>query len=132
MTMTDPIADMLTRIRNANEAKHFKVDIPSSKLKTGLAKILKLEGYIRDFRIIEDRKQGILRVYLKYGKKQETVLRGLKRVSKPGRRVFCKGESVPKVLNGFGTAIISTSSGILTDKECREKKVGGEVICYIW
>jgi len=123
---------MLTRIRNANEAKHFKVDIPSSKLKTGLAKILKLEGYIRDFRIIEDRKQGILRVYLKYGKKQETVLRGLKRVSKPGRRVFCKGESVPKVLNGFGTAIISTSSGILTDKECREKKVGGEVICYIW
>ncbi|MDD3627836.1 MAG: 30S ribosomal protein S8 [bacterium] len=132
MTMTDPIADMLTRIRNANQARHYRVDIPSSKLKAGLAKILKLEGYVRDFRVIEDRKQGILRIYLKYGKKQETVLRGLKRVSKPGRRIFCKGEAIPKVLNGFGTAIISTSSGVLTDKECREKKVGGEVICYIW
>ena len=132
MTMTDPVADMLTRIRNANQAKHFRVDIPASKIKLGLAKILKSEGYVRDFRVIEDRKQKILRVYLKYGRKQQTVLRGLKRISKPGRRIYCKGDKIPRVLNGYGTAIISTSTGVLTDQECRDQNVGGEVICYIW
>ncbi|HAV43106.1 TPA: 30S ribosomal protein S8 [bacterium] len=132
MEITDPIADMLTRIRNANMAYHPKVDIPASKLKQEIARILRDEGYIKNYKFIEDRKQGILRIYLKYGPSKERIIGGLMRVSKPGRRVFVKANEVSRGLRGLGKAILSTSKGVLTDKECREMRVGGELLCYVW
>lgn len=130
--MTDPIADFLTRIRNANMVMHEKVEIPASKTKAALAEILKNEGFIKDYEQVEDGKQGIIRVYLKYGANREKVISGLKRISKPGLKVYCKKDEIPKVLGGLGIAIISTSKGIMTDKEARKLGLGGEVICYVW
>lgn len=132
MVMTDPIADMLTRIRNANSVKHESVDIPSSKLKVEIARILKDEGFIREYKVIEDGKQGILRIYLKYTPQKDQVIQGLKRISKPGLRVYANKDEVPRVLGGLGIAILSTSKGVITDKTARQKGVGGEVICYVW
>ncbi len=132
MVMTDPIADMLTRIRNGNNAKHETVDIPASNMKKSIANILLEEGFIKGFDVIEDAKQGILRVQLKYGKDNEKIISGLKRISKPGLRVYVKSDEIPRVLGGLGIAILSTSKGIITDKEARKDGVGGEVICYIW
>ena len=132
MVMTDPIADFLTRIRNANMVMHEKVEIPASKTKIALAEILKNEGFIKDYEQIEDGKQGIIRVYLKYGPNREKVISGLKRIRKPGLKVYCKKDEIPKVLGGLGIAIISTSKGIMTDKEARKHGLGGEVICYVW
>ena len=132
MAMTDPIADMLTRIRNANIVRHEIVEIPASNVKREIAEILKREGFIRDAEYIEDTKQGIIRVFLKYGPNNERVITGLKRISKPGLRVYAKSNEIPKVLGGLGIAIISTSQGVLTDKEARNKQTGGEVLAYIW
>lgn len=132
MVMTDPIADLLTRIRNANMVYHESLEVPSSKLKKEIVDILKREGFIRDYEYIEDNKQGILRIYLKYGPNKERVITGLKRISKPGLRIYVKADEVPKVLNGLGIAILSTSKGVLTDKEARAQHVGGEVIAYVW
>lgn len=132
MTMTDPIADMLTRIRNANMVRHEKLEVPASNVKKEIAEILKREGFIRDVEYIEDNKQGIIRIFLKYGKDNERVITGLKRISKPGLRVYAKTNEVPKVLNGLGIALVSTSQGLLTDKEARAKQVGGEILAYIW
>ena len=132
MSMTDPIADLLTRIRNANLAHHEVVEIPASKIKKSIAEILKSEGFIRDVEYIEDNKQGVIRVFLKYGEDRNRVITGIKRISKPGLRKYAKADSLPKVLNGLGIAIISTSSGVITDKEARSKQVGGEVIAYVW
>ena len=132
MTMTDPIADMLTRIRNANMVRHEKLEVPASNLKKEIAEILKREGFVRDVEYVEDNKQGIIRIFLKYGKDNERVITGLKRISKPGLRVYAKNDEVPKVLNGLGIALVSTSQGLLTDKEARAKKVGGEVLAYVW
>ncbi|WP_274653989.1 30S ribosomal protein S8 [Paenibacillus humicola] len=132
MVMSDPIADMLTRIRNANVVRHETVEMPASKVKKQIAEILKREGFIRDAEYIEDNKQGIIRIFLKYGPNQERVITGLKRISKPGLRVYTKSTEVPRVLGGLGVAIISTSKGIMTDKEARQVKSGGEVICYVW
>ena len=130
--VTDPVADMLTRIRNGSLAEHEKVDIPSSKLRVRLAEILKEEGFIKNFRLIEDKRQGVLRVYLKYGPSQERVISGLRRVSKPGRRLYVGADRIPSVLGGMGVAILSTPQGVLTDRESRKAKVGGEVLCYVW
>ena len=130
--MTDPIADMLTRIRNANHEKHKSVDIPASNIKKEIAKILLDEGYIKGYDLVEDNKQGIIKIDLKYAQSGDRVISGIKRISKPGLRVYVKCDDVPKVLGGLGIAIISTSKGIVTDKIAREKGVGGEVICYIW
>ena len=130
--MTDPIADMLSRIRNANNARHKSVDIPCSNIKKEIAKILLDEGYIKGYDVVEDDKQGIIKIDLKYSQDGERVISGLKRISKPGLRVYVKCEDVPKVLGGLGIAIISTSKGIITDKIARQDKVGGEVICYVW
>lgn len=132
MVMTDPIADMLTRVRNANTVRHEKLDVPASKVKTEIADILKREGYVRNYEVIEDNKQGILRIFMKYGNNDERVITGLKRISKPGLRVYAKADEVPRVLNGLGTAIVSTSKGVLSDKEARQQAVGGEVLAYIW
>jgi len=132
MVMTDPIADFLTRIRNANSVNHEKVEIPASKIKKTLAEILKEEGFIKDYEYIEDGKQGIIRLYLKYGPNKEKVITGLKRISKPGLRVYVKKDQVPRVMGGLGIAIISTSCGVMSDREARKRKLGGEVICYIW
>jgi len=132
MVMTDPIADMLTRIRNANVVRHDKLEIPSSKVKVEIARILKDEGYIRDFEVVEDNKQGVLKLFLKYGSNNERVITGLKRISKPGLRVYAKADEVPRVLNGLGTAIVSTSNGVLSDKDARSQAVGGEILAYIW
>ncbi|WP_096271370.1 30S ribosomal protein S8 [Paucisalibacillus globulus] len=132
MVMTDPIADMLTRIRNANMVKHEKLELPASKIKTDIADILKREGFVRDYEVIEDNKQGILRVFLKYGANEERVITGIKRISKPGLRVYAKADEVPRVLNGLGIAIVSTSKGVLSDKEARSQAVGGEVLAYVW
>ena len=132
MVMTDPIADFLTRIRNANQAKHEVLEVPASNIKKGIAEILKHEGFVKNVEIIEDDKQGIIRVFLKYGPNGEKVITNLKRISKPGLRVYKKREDLPKVLNGLGIAILSTSEGLLTDKEARQKNVGGEVIAYVW
>ena len=132
MVMTDPIADMLTRIRNANMVRHEKLEVPASKIKKEIAEILKSEGFVRDFELIEDNKQGIIRIFLKYGANNERVITGLKRISKPGLRVYAKTGEVPRVLNGLGIAIVSTSHGVLTDKEARAKQVGGEVLAYVW
>lgn len=132
MVMTDPIADFLTRIRNANSVNHEKVEIPCSTTKKTLADILKEEGLIKDFDYIEDGKQGVLRLYLKYGPNKEKVITGIKRISKPGLRVYVKKDEVPRVLGGLGIAVISTSQGMMTDKEARKRGLGGEVICYVW
>ncbi len=132
MNITDPIADMLTRIRNANSAKHKTVDIPASKMKTAIAEILFKEGYIKSFELINNETQGIIRVTLKYDEKGTRVIDGIKRISKPGLRVYAGKEELPKVLNGLGIAIISTSKGLKTDKEAREAGIGGEVLAYIW
>ncbi|MBE3595366.1 MAG: 30S ribosomal protein S8 [Candidatus Carbobacillus altaicus] len=132
MVMTDPIADMLTRIRNANMARKDKVEMPSSRMKREIAEILKREGFIRDYEVIEDNKQGILRIFLKYGPNNERVISGLKRISKPGLRVYAKSDELPRVLGGLGIAIVSTSNGVMTDKEARAKHTGGEVLAYIW
>ncbi len=132
MTMTDPIADMLTRIRNANTVGHETVEIPASKMKKAIAEILKEEGYITDFDVIEDDKQGMIKVTMKYGANKEKVISGIKKISKPGLKVYAKANDVPKVLGGLGIAIISTSKGIVSDKEARKLGVGGEVICYVW
>ena len=132
MNTTDPIADMLTRIRNANSAKHKTVDVPSSKIKTAIAEILFREGYIKSFEIISNENQGIIRIALKYDEKGARVIDGIKRISKPGLRVYSNKEELPRVLNGLGTAIISTSQGLKTDKEARESGIGGEVLAYIW
>lgn len=132
MVMTDPIADFLTRIRNANMTKHESLEVPASKIKRDIAEILKNEGFVRDVEYIDDDKQGIIRVFLKYGKGNERVISGIRRISKPGLRSYVKADAVPKVLNGLGIAILSTSEGVITDKEARAKKIGGEVIAYIW
>ena len=132
MNTTDPIADMLTRIRNANSAKHKTVDVPSSKMKTAIAEILFKEGYIKSFELINDENQGTIRITLKYDEKGTRVIDGIKRISKPGLRVYANKEELPRVLNGLGTAIISTSQGLKTDKEARELGVGGEVLAYVW
>ena len=132
MTMSDPIADMLTRIRNANTVGHETVEIPASKMKKAIAEILKEEGYITDFDVIEDDKQGMIKVTMKYGANKERVISGIKKISKPGLKVYAKANDVPKVLGGLGIAIISTSKGIVSDKEARKLGVGGEVICYVW
>ena len=132
MTMTDPIADMLTRIRNANTVGHDTVEIPASKMKKSIAGILTEEGYIKGFEVIEDNKQGIIRVTMKYGPAKERVITGIKKISKPGLKVYAKANEVPSVLGGLGIAIISTSNGIISDKEARKLGVGGEVICYVW
>ncbi|PKM80557.1 MAG: 30S ribosomal protein S8 [Firmicutes bacterium HGW-Firmicutes-14] len=132
MVMTDPVADLLTRIRNATMVNHEKVEIPASKMKKSIAEIFKAEGYIRDCEFIDDGKQGIIRIYLKYGPNKEKVITGLKRISKPGLRVYVNKDQVPKVLGGLGTAVISTSKGIMADKDARKEGLGGEVICYIW
>lgn len=130
--MTDPIADMLTRIKNALQAKKEEVDIPSSNLKLRIAEILKEEGYIRDFKLIQDAKQGIIRVFLKYDEYGEPVISGLKRISKPGRRIYVSKDKIPRVMRGLGVAILTTSKGVMTDREARKMGVGGEVICYVW
>jgi small subunit ribosomal protein S8 len=132
MTMTDPVADMLTRIRNANTAGHASVEIPASKMKKNIAEILVKEGYIKGYELVEDDKQGIIKVQMKYGADKQKVISGIKKISKPGLKVYAKSSDVPKVLGGLGVAIISTSSGLITDKEARSTGVGGEVICYVW
>jgi small subunit ribosomal protein S8 len=132
MTMSDPVADMLTRIRNAGRAKFSSVDIPGSKLKTEIAKVLKNEGFIRNYKFIKDNKQGVLRVYLKYEQNRENTILGLQRISKPSRRVYEKSKDIKPVLNGMGISIISTSRGIMTDKQARKDNIGGEVLCRVW
>lgn len=132
MYVTDPIADMLTRIRNGNIAMHEKVDIPFSKEKEAITKILKEEGYLLNYKTISENNKQTLRVYLKYAEGNEKVIKGLKRISKPGRRVYTNVEDMPKVLGGLGIAVVSTSKGIITDKVCRKENIGGEVLCYIW
>ena len=132
MSMSDPIADFLTRIRNANMAHHESVEIPASNIKKSISEILKREGFIRDYEVADDNKQGVIKVFLKYGPNGERVISGLKRISKPGLRNYVGAEDLPKVLNGLGIAIVSTSAGVITDKEARQKNVGGEVIAYIW
>ncbi len=131
-TVTDPIADMLTRIRNANAAGHDQVSIPASRLKVEIARILKEEGFIQDWKLISEGPQGTLRIVLKYGPKRERVLRGLRRVSKPGLRVYVRRQAIPRVRGGLGVAILSTSRGVLTDRQARRLGVGGEVLCYVW
>ena len=132
MVMTDPIADYLTRIRNANMAKHDSVEIPASNIKKSISEILKREGFIRDYEVTDDNKQGVIKIFLKYGPNGERVISGLKRISKPGLRNYVGAEELPKVLNGLGIAIVSTSAGVITDKEARQKGIGGEVIAYVW
>ena len=132
MQMSDVIADMLTRIRNANDAKHATVDIPASNMKKSIADILVNEGYVKSYQVIDDGKQGTIRVTLKYGQNKQKVLRGLKRVSKPGLRIYAGYEDMPKVMNGLGIAIVSTSKGLMTDKQARANKIGGEVLAFVW
>jgi small subunit ribosomal protein S8 len=132
MSMTDPIADMLTRIRNANMAKLQKVDIPSSNLKVSIANVLRSEGFIKNYKVIADQKQGILRVYLKFIDEKDPVINEIKRVSKPGGRRYAKSDDIPRVKNGLGVAILSTSKGIVADKTAREAGIGGEIICTVW
>lgn len=132
MATTDVIADMLTRIRNANDVGHPEVSIPCSNMKKAIAQTLKDEGYIVDYSVIDDGKQGILKVILKYGPNKEKVITGIKRISKPGLRIYAKKDQIPRVMGGLGTVILSTSKGIMTDKQARKENVGGEVICYVW
>ena len=132
MQISDVIADMLTRIRNANDAKHQTVDVPASNMKKAIADILLSEGYIKSYQVIEDGKQGIIRITLKYGRGKQKVIQGLRRVSKPGLRIYSNCEDMPKVMNGLGIAIVSTSKGVMTDKKARELHVGGEVLAFVW
>ncbi len=132
MSMTDPIADFLTRIRNATRAKHARVDIPASRIKGEIAKILREQGYIKDVKFVEDGKQGLLRIYLKYNDDSAPVIEGLQRVSTPGRRIYAKKGEIPRVFGGFGVVVLSTSHGVITGNEARQKGVGGEVLCQIW
>ena len=132
MHITDPIADLLTRIRNANDAKHETVDVPCSNMKKAIVDILLEEGYIKNYQIIDDNKQGIIRITLKYAANKKKVISGLKRISKPGLRIYASKEDLPRVLRGLGIAIISTSKGIMTDKEARKLNVGGEVLAFVW
>jgi small subunit ribosomal protein S8 len=132
MSMTDPVADMLTRIRNANQALLERVDIPASRLKVEIAKILKAEGFIRAYKLIDDRKQGTLRVYMKFGAGNERVLQGVRRVSRPGLRVYRGTRQLPRVYSGLGVAIVSTSQGVMTGRTAQERRLGGEVLCYVW
>lgn len=132
MSMSDPLADMLTRIRNAGRAKHKSVDIPGSRMKTALASVLKEEGFIRNFKFIKDNKQGILRVYLKYEPNDRHVIYGVQRISKPSRRVYAGSKDIKPVLNGLGISVLSTSKGLLTDKQARNENIGGEILCAIW
>ena len=132
MSMSDPLADMLTRIRNAGMVRYETVDVPMSNLKVGVAKVLREEGYITDYQIIEDSKQGILRIVLKYGPHDERVISGLRRVSKPGLRKYVKADEIPKVMSGLGISILSTSKGVITDREARRLSIGGEILCEAW
>ncbi|GGI41037.1 30S ribosomal protein S8 [Mammaliicoccus stepanovicii] len=132
MTMSDPIADMLTRVRNANMVRHEKLEFPASNIKKEIAEILKKEGFVKSVEFIEDDKQGVIRMFLKYGQNNERVITGLKRISKPGLRVYAKADELPKVLNGLGIALVSTSEGVLTDKDARQRGIGGEILAYIW
>jgi small subunit ribosomal protein S8 len=130
--MTDPIADMLTRIRNANQAVHDKVDIPTSRLKVEVAKILRAEGFIKNFKVLESDTQGILRIYLRYGQGNQRIITGLRRVSRPGLRVYANSRRLPRVMSGLGVAILSTSQGLMTGRAAKERGVGGEVLCHVW
>ena len=132
MQISDVIADMLTRIRNANDAKHQTVDVPASNMKKAIADILLAEGYIKSYQVIEDGKQGVIRITLKYGQGKSKIIKGLRRVSKPGLRIYSNCEDMPKVMNGLGIAIVSTSKGIMTDKQARANNVGGEVLAFVW
>jgi small subunit ribosomal protein S8 len=132
MVMTDPIADMLTRVRNANNALHESLELPGSSMKKNLAEILKVEGFIKNYEWIDDGKQGVLRLYLKYGANKQRVISGIKRISKPGLRVYARKDELPRVLGGLGIAVISTSHGLMTEKQARAQGLGGEVICYVW
>jgi len=132
MAMTDPLADMLTRIRNAYRAGHDKVEVPSSRLKMGVSKVLKKEGFIKNYKLIQDNKQGLLRIYLKYSDEDQPVIKGIKRVSKPGRRVYAGYDNIPLIRGGFGVSVMSTSKGVVSDKEAASKKIGGEVLCQVW
>lgn len=132
MTMSDPIADMLTRVRNANMVRHEKLELPASNIKKEIAEILKNEGFVKSVEYIEDDKQGVIRMFLKYGQNNERVITGLKRISKPGLRVYAKADEIPRVLNGLGIALVSTSEGVVTDKDARQRGIGGEVLAYIW
>lgn len=132
MTMTDPIADMLTRVRNANMVRHESLELPASNIKKEIAQILKREGFVKNVEFIEDDKQGVIRMFMKYGENNERVISGIKRISKPGLRVYAKADELPRVLNGLGIALVSTSEGVLTDKEARQKNIGGEVLAYVW
>lgn len=132
MQITDTIADMITRIRNANSAKHDSVDVPASNMKKSIAQILLDEGYIKNFQIIEDNKQGIIRINLKYGANKSQIITGLRRVSKPGLRIYTNSEDMPKVMKGLGIAIVSTSKGIMTDRQARKEHVGGEILAFVW
>lgn len=132
MQVTDPIADMLTRIRNASSARHETVDVPASNIKKAIASILLDEGYIKGYHVIDDNKQGIIRITLKYGDKKTSAITGLKRVSRPGLRIYAGADEVPKVLRGLGVAIISTSKGVMTDRKAREQRIGGEVLAFVW
>jgi len=132
MGMTDPIADMLTRIRNALMASYNSVDIPGSRMKINIAKVLKSEGFIKNFKLVDDSKQGVIKIYFKYDDKGVPTIDGLKRISKPGCRIYAKRDNIPKILNGFGINILSTSKGIITDKQARDIGVGGEIICSVW
>lgn len=129
---SDPVADLLTRIRNASRAEHEKVDIPASRLKVRIAEVLKEEGFIKNYRLLEDKKQGVLRVYLKYGPGNERIISGLVRVSTPGRRVYVGHAKIPSILGGMGVVVLSTPRGVVTDREARRQKVGGEVLAYVW
>lgn len=132
MGMTDPIADMLTRIRNAKMASYNSVDVPGSRMKINIAKVLKSEGFIKNFKLLDDKKQGIIKIYFKYDENGNPVIEGLKRISKPGCRIYAKSDNIAKVLNGFGISILSTSKGIITDRQARKMGIGGEVICSVW
>ena len=132
MVMTDPLADMLTRIRNANKARQEIVEVPSSNMKVNIAKILKDEGYIKNFRVLDDNKQGLLKLYLRYETNGAPVIQGIRKISRPGLRRYCRSDGVPKVLNGLGISILSTSKGVLTDTEARKENVGGEILCEVW
>jgi small subunit ribosomal protein S8 len=132
MAMSDPVADMLTRIRNAGKAKFNSVDIPGSKLKTELAKVLKNEGFIKNYKFLKDDKQGILRIYLKYGQDRNSAIYGIERISKPGRRTYVKSNELKPIFSGMGLAVLSTSKGVMTDKKAAKEKLGGEVLCKVW
>jgi small subunit ribosomal protein S8 len=130
--VTDPIADMLTRIRNAQMARFDKLDVPASRVKTGLARILKEEGYVRNFKLIRDNKQGVLRIHLRYDEHREAAIKGMKRLSRPGRRIYVGHDEIPRILNGLGIAVLSTSKGIMTDRQARAERMGGELLCSVW